>query len=521
VPLLVEGLARPHADQDALVHLRYFARPGQQDRIGGHIEVDKYERLGRLAHGIEQRRLRRPIGELPQRDPASHGAQRTIAGMSDEFSGGLAADWARSGVVSLTGHPQGPPLVPPGDAATLARRIAERLGGATARSGHPVRLDGAALLAERAALTGHRRRGRISVGGATRLLSTSDGWAAVSCARADDPALLAALVGAELPEDPWPAVAAWLRSHTGAELSHRVKLLGLAATPVNPATPSVTPAERTTPAIPAGPATPADPATPAIGRPRSPVGLLVVDFSALWAGPLCAHLLGLAGARVVKVETPQRLDGARRGNRAFYNLLHARHRSVLLDPMTAAGRRALAALVAAADVVIETSRPRALAGFGLDAAAAVEQGTIWVSITAAGRASARVGFGDDVAAGAGLVATDCQGQPVFCGDALADPLTGLVAADLVMSAPSEDRGVLLDISMAGVVAATLTTRPCAATTAELPWPTARGVGAGWVVDTASGPVPVAAPRARAASARAASPGEHTDQVLRELRISAR
>jgi hypothetical protein len=31
-------------------------------------------------------------------------------------------------------------------------------------------------------------------------------------------------------------------------------------------------------------------------------------------------------------------------------------------------------------------------------------------------------------------------------------------------------------------------------------------------------VPVAAPRARGASARAAAPGEHTDQVLRELRI---
>ena len=39
---------------------------------------------------------------------------------------------------------------------------------------------------------------------------------------------------------------------------------------------------------------------------------LVVDLSALWAGPLCAHLLGLAGARVVKVESLGRPDGARR-----------------------------------------------------------------------------------------------------------------------------------------------------------------------------------------------------------------
>ena len=462
--------------------------------------------------------------------------------MSDEVSAGAAADWARSGIVSLTGHRRGPPLVPPGDAATLAGRIGARLAVATAGSRHPVRLDGAALLAERAAFTGHQRRGQISAGGATRLLPTSDGWAALSCARPDDPVLLAALVGAELPEDPWPAVAAWLGTHAGAELADRAGLLGLPAAPVDLATPSAlglaasraTPVDLATP-----PAVPGDPATrPAIDRNRSLAGLLVVDFSALWAGPLCAHLLGLAGARVVKVETPQRLDGARRGNQDFYNLLHAGHRAVLLDPATAEGRAALAALVAAADIVIESSRPRALAGFGLDAAAAVEQGTIWVSITAAGRGSTRVGFGDDVAAGAGLVACDERGHPVFCGDALADPLTGLVAAELAMSAPRDGRGVLFDVSMAGVVAATLTAaqpRPAPAATAPPgrppptkspdtlpghPSPAARRAGSGWVVDTASGPVPVAPPRARAATGRAAAPGEHTDQVLRELRIPA-
>jgi crotonobetainyl-CoA:carnitine CoA-transferase CaiB-like acyl-CoA transferase len=465
--------------------------------------------------------------------------------MSDEVSAGAAADWARSGVVSLTGHPDGPPLVPPGDAATLAGRIGARLAVATAGSRHPVRLDGAALLAERAAFTGHQRRGQISAGGATRLLPTSDGWAAVSCARPDDPVLLAALVGAELPDDPWSAVAAWLRTHTGAELADRAGLLGLPAAPVDPATPPNTDLAASTAAL-------ADPASPPNSdRTRSPAGLLVVDFSALWAGPLCAHLLGLAGARVVKVETPQRLDGARRGNQDFYNLLHAGHRAVLLDPATAAGRGALAALVAAADIVIESSRPRALAGFGLDAAAAVEQGTIWVSITAAGRDSTRVGFGDDVAAGAGLVTCDERGQPVFCGDALADPLTGLVAAELAMSAPRDARGMLLDVSMAGVVAATLATaqrRPAPAATAlhghpsptasrdalpghssltpvrdalpGHPSPAARRAGTGWVIDTASGPVPVAHPRARAAIGRAAAPGEHTDQVLRELRIPA-
>jgi crotonobetainyl-CoA:carnitine CoA-transferase CaiB-like acyl-CoA transferase len=248
-----------------------------------------------------------------------------------------------------------------------------------------------------------------------------------------------------------------------------------------------------------------------------------VDFSALWAGPLCAHVLGLAGARIVKVETPQRPDGARRGSRTLYDLLHAGHWSVMLDPATTDGRRALVALVAAADIVIEASRPRALAGFGLDAQAAVDNGTVWVSITAAGRDSSSVGFGDDVAAGAGLVACDDQGQPVFCGDALADPLTGLVAAELVMSALGSGRGALLDIAMSAVVAGTLSPRPGEDPPGAVPAhpyrsPAARRSGGGWVVDAEPGPVPVARPRARTPSGRAATPGEHTGEVLRQLRI---
>lgn len=390
----------------------------------------------------------------------------------------LARDWARSGVIPLTGHPGEAPLVPPGNAATVARRIGERIAAATAGSAHPVRIDGAWLLSERAAYTGHRRRGRVSASGSCRLLPTADGWAAVSCARPDDPALLGALVGRELPGDVWPPVADWLRHHTGRELTERATLLGLAAGAV----PAAQPAH---PAHPRQPPWAADP--PPSG---SMAGRLVVDFSALWAGPLCAHLLGLAGARVVKVETPDRPDGARGGNPAFYDLLHKGHDGVVLDPRTPDGRRALADLVASADVVIEASRPRALARFGLDAAAAAAAGTIWVSITAYGRAADRIGFGDDVAAAAGLVARDAAGAPVFCGDAIADPITGLVAADLVLSAPAGTGG-LFEVPMHDVVAATLAVAPTAG-----PAQSARRAGDRWVVDTDAGPVAVEEPRAR-------------------------
>ncbi|WP_220277433.1 CoA transferase [Streptomyces himalayensis] len=405
-------------------------------------------------------------------------------------------DWASSGVVALTGRPDGTPLVPPGRAASQARELSARIAALTAGTAAPVRLDGAELLAERAAFTGHSRRGRTSAGGACRLLQTADGWAAVSCARPDDPALLGALIGTELTGDPWPGVAAWLGAHSGAELAERATLLGLAAGPVSAGVPTrLRPSQMPM-------------------EPRPVDGLLVVDFSALWAGPLCAHLLGLAGARVVKVETPTRPDGARRGHPGFYRLLHAGHESVVLDPGTASGRRALAALVAAADIVIEASRPRALARFGLDAHAAVAAGATWISITAAGRGSDRVGFGDDVAAAAGLVAREPDGTPLFCGDAIADPLTGLTAAALALTAPADGSGVLHDVAMTDVVAATLDDEPPGPATA------ARPTGRGWTVETADGCVPVAEPRRREPAGDAPRMGEHTTEVLRGLGIPA-
>ncbi|MGX7730136.1 CoA transferase [Rhodococcus sp. 2H158] len=404
--------------------------------------------------------------------------------MSTSARPDVVRDWAESGIASLTGRPDGPPLIPPGRAATVAREhtawIADVTGGA-------VQLDGARVLAERAAFTGHRRGGATSAGGSCRLLPTADGWAAVSCARPDDPLLLGALVGADVGDDPWPAVEAWLREHTGADLAERADLLGVAAGPVSPA-------HAPTPLRP-----------PA---PRPVDGLLVVDFSALWAGPLCAHLLGMAGARVIKVETPSRPDGARRGNPDFYRLLHGGHEAVTLDPALPHERAALTALVAAADIVIEASRPRALAGFGLDADEFVAHGATWISITAHGRASNRIGFGDDIAAAAGLVARDDAG-PVFVGDALADPLTGLTAAALAMSTPGDGDGVLWDISMSATVAATLDGAETAAAQAYRR-------GEKWYVDTATGTAQIETPQPRAPRGDVAEPGRDTAAVLAEL-----
>lgn len=90
-------------------------------------------------------------------------------------------------------------------------------------------------------------------------------------------------------------------------------------------------------------------------------------------------------------------------------------------------------LLTSADVVIEGSRPRALAQLGLGAEQLAAAGPrVWASITGHGRAQGlRVGFGDDAAAAGGFVAT-VDGAPRFVADAVADPLTGLIAAATVV-----------------------------------------------------------------------------------------
>jgi crotonobetainyl-CoA:carnitine CoA-transferase CaiB-like acyl-CoA transferase len=212
------------------------------------------------------------------------------------------------------------------------------------------------------------------------------------------------------------------------------------------------------------------------GRTRL-AGAVVVDLSSMWAGPLCARLLGLAGADVIKVETPDRPDGGRAGERRFFDWLHGGHRSVVLDFRSPSGRGALAALLAVADVVIEASRPRALAQLGLAPEMIPHRdGQVWLSITGYGRGDAAaaelVAFGDDAAVAGGLVGWTGDGpgdgpggrpggrpgdgpgdgDPVFCADAIADPLTGLCGALAVARSVAAGGGQLIDLSMREVAA---------------------------------------------------------------------
>lgn len=305
------------------------------------------------------------------------------------------------------------------------------------------------LLTERARMMGHTGWGTWSAGTSCRLVPCADGWLAVNLPREDDLEAVPALLGEAPAGDAWSQLTTGVRDRRADDVVETAQLLAVpvAAVPVR---------------------WHADAQRRARGRADRPIGVrttgdrprtwstapLVVDLTSLWAGPLAGDYLARAGARVLKVESTRRPDGARAGAPAFWRRLNGGKELVELDFASSGGRAELAALLDQADVVLEASRPRAMEALGVDVAAQVARGCTWCSITGYGRQgpwSNRVAFGDDAAAAGGLV-TMVDAEPWFIGDAAADPISGVAAASGVLACWSSARSGLVDVAMRDAVA---------------------------------------------------------------------
>jgi hypothetical protein len=328
-------------------------------------------------------------------------------------------------------------LVPSARATLRLDALTRDINGHLSGQGATAPIEWAAMLTARAGLVDLLPPGRTSANGSCRLCRTLDGWVAVNLARADDRAVLGALVGHPVGEDPWPEIEGYAATGETTRLVADARLLGLPAAPLAVPPPG-TRASVVTQLWPPGP-------------PGQVSGLRVVDLSSMWAGPLAAKILAMAGAEVVKVESRSRPDGAR-GVPAFYRWLHPEDQGTqVLDFERPDGRERLRSLLQTADVVIEASRPRALEQLDVGPGAlSPRAGRIWLSITGYGRDTPGrdwVAFGDDAAVAGGLVGTDPGGDPVFIGDAIADPVTGLFGARAVFDAAAAGGGRLIDLAM--------------------------------------------------------------------------
>jgi len=200
----------------------------------------------------------------------------------------------------------------------------------------------------------------------------------------------------------------------------------------------------------------------------------VVDLTRVLSGPYCTMLLADMGARVIKIEHPAGGDDTRawgppfvNGESTYFLSINRNKESVALDFKSSAGRKALDALVASADVLVENFRPGVLARLGLDyeTIAAAHPRLIYASISGYGQTGPRAaepGY-DAVLQGEGglmSITGDAEGEPYRLGVAVADIVTGLFAAQGILlsllARNTTGRGQHVDVAMLDSVAAMLT-----------------------------------------------------------------
>jgi crotonobetainyl-CoA:carnitine CoA-transferase CaiB-like acyl-CoA transferase len=196
-------------------------------------------------------------------------------------------------------------------------------------------------------------------------------------------------------------------------------------------------------------------------------GVFVLDLSRVLAGPYCTQNLADMGARIVKVEHPERGDDTRGygppfkgGESCYFMAINRGKESVAVDLKHPEGLALVRRLAERADVVVENFRPGAAERLGLSYAQLAERnpGLVYVSISGFGHAGdpeyvARPGY-DLLAQGlSGVQALtgDPDGPPTRVGVAVGDLVSGLYGVMGVLAAlrvrERTGRGQHVDVSL--------------------------------------------------------------------------
>lgn len=162
-------------------------------------------------------------------------------------------------------------------------------------------------------------------------------------------------------------------------------------------------------------------------------GITIIDFTRLLPGPLGTHLISQLGARVIKIESPKRLDYTRfydpkiDDSSVMFHVLNHSKEQLIVDYEVEEGYQKVCDLIATADVLIEQFRPGAMAGFKLDfeTVKKINPNIVYVSVTGYGQNGdlhSKAGHDINYLATAGLLDLnrDENGKPVIPGFQIAD-----------------------------------------------------------------------------------------------------
>jgi crotonobetainyl-CoA:carnitine CoA-transferase CaiB-like acyl-CoA transferase len=199
------------------------------------------------------------------------------------------------------------------------------------------------------------------------------------------------------------------------------------------------------------------------------VGLRILDFTRILAGPFCTMLLGDLGADVLKVEQPITGDDTRAWGppwagsgddrqSAYYLSVNRNKRSLTLNLKAPEGQQLARHLAARADVVIENFKLGQMAKYHLDYAtlSADNPSLVYCSITGYGQTGPQAdqpGYDYVIQAQSGLMSITgpAEGAPYKVGVAISDVITGLFAANAIQAAllhrVQSGQGQYIDISL--------------------------------------------------------------------------
>jgi crotonobetainyl-CoA:carnitine CoA-transferase CaiB-like acyl-CoA transferase len=160
---------------------------------------------------------------------------------------------------------------------------------------------------------------------------------------------------------------------------------------------------------------------------RALAGVRVLDLTRLLPGAHLTLVLADLGADVVKIEDPRDGDPGRRlpsvggGTSAYFQVLNRNKRSVTLDLRSPDAAPALDALLAGADVIVESFRPQTAQRLGVDAATlcARHPRLIHASISGFGQTGpsvARAAHDINFEALSGLLAAEAKVPRLLVGD---------------------------------------------------------------------------------------------------------
>ncbi|MBV1904701.1 MAG: CoA transferase [Pseudomonadales bacterium] len=223
-----------------------------------------------------------------------------------------------------------------------------------------------------------------------------------------------------------------------------------------------------------------------MGKKKPLAGLKVLDFSTVYAGPVCTRMLADCGAEVLKVESPGIGDITRgaKGVTRIFAYFNAGKSSIAIDLKTPAGKDLARKLLTKVDVAVENFRPGVMKKLGLDydSIKADCPRLVYCSMSGFGQSGPYVNRAAyapiaQAASGFDFVHMECQDnateRPHNSGIMVADILTGAYAYGAIQTAllgrAQSGLGENIDVTM---LESMLTLIPPQLQNAQLPTPAA-------------------------------------------------